>query len=61
VSSTIAQPVELAVDVSAALPFADESNAWGSTAITTKPRSVMCSAKLYPGWPGMCMSQYALL
>ena len=33
----------------------------GSTAITRKPRSVMCSAKLYPGWPGMCMSQYALL
>ena len=37
------------------------ARAQGSTAITTKPRSVMCSAKLYPRWPGMCMSQYALL
>jgi len=52
VSSTIAQPVELALDVSAALPFADESNALSATVHVPAPEHAAAPRAVLVCWPG---------
>ena len=51
-SSTIAQPIELAVDVSAALPFADESNALSATVHVPAPEHAAAPRAVLVCWPG---------
>jgi pimeloyl-ACP methyl ester carboxylesterase len=52
VSSTIPQPVELAVDVSAALPFADESNALSATVHVPSAEHAGPPRAVLVCWPG---------
>jgi pimeloyl-ACP methyl ester carboxylesterase len=52
VSSTIPQPVELAVDVSAALPFADESNALSATVHVPSAQQAGPPRAVLVCWPG---------
>jgi hypothetical protein len=52
VISTIAQPVELAVDVSAALPFADESNALSATVHLPSAEQAEPARAFLGCWPG---------